>query len=169
MKHFVAREENSEFVLIPHLKMLMMRDANGIVTHEYNEREIDGQSFEMVLNVEGNNQIVKFKDADQPIWSIQYISEKANEDIRFLVHHVEGNEEKESKSLMIGKDVLFRSNGGEKKGIIVDKVNIPIATNPPRGYCPMDNYIIIDDEDSVHTVNPIDVYKIVNMIPTTQN
>ncbi len=56
---------------------------------------------------------------------------------------------------MIGKKVKFRANGDRLliEGIIMDKVNVPIASGTNE-YCPMDNYVI-NANGNIYVVNPI--------------
>ncbi len=61
---------------------------------------------------------------------------------------------------MIGKRVEVKVSGKcSWVGIVLDKVNIPLASGT-NSYCPMDSYLIKDEDNDVHVVNPIHVSKI---------
>lgn len=58
---------------------------------------------------------------------------------------------------MLGNKVQFRAtNGAKTEGIIRDKVNIPLVSGTNE-YVPMDNYLIVDADNNVHIVNPINI------------
>lgn len=137
--------------------MLFMRDPDGRVVHQNHEATIRGKSFEIFLNVEGKNQLVIFKEGDQPMWCTMYIKEQEQKNMLFLN---EPTEKKNIESKMIGKRVKFFDNG-RYIGEIMDKVCIPLATNPPRGYVEHDNYVIVDGDGKIHIVNPINLNKII--------
>lgn len=66
-------------------------------------------------------------------------------------------------SKMIGKTVVFYSNGDETIGVIEDLLNIPI-TSGSNQYVPMDNYLIVDSSGAIHIINPIDLISVVREI-----
>ncbi len=162
MKIWIGRAESLEFVLIAQYNMLLMRDGNGKVSYEYHEADIEGLTFEMMCNIEGENQSVKFKKTvDSPSWATRFITDKANSDINFFEKHfaiIKQNAEGE----MIGKRVNFWYENEKYDGVIKDKLCIPLASNPPRGYVPHDNYLIVNDDGKIFIVNPVNLNHIIN-------
>ncbi len=63
---------------------------------------------------------------------------------------------------MIGKKVRFKPGNGHpiREGIVMDKVNVPIASGHNE-YCPMDNYVIKSDSSNIYIVNPIFIDSII--------
>ena len=163
MKTWIGREESVEFVLFDQWNMLLMRDENGKVAHEYFEVDIKGKQFELMHLIEGNNIQVKYKllIGKAPIWVDKYILDKIKNDKEFFVKHFTMIKQ-EVRSEMIGKKVNFYHNNKKYEGVIKDKVCVPLATNPPRGYVEFDNYLIVTYNGSIFIVNPIDLNHVIN-------
>ena len=111
MKTWIGRAESLEFVLIAQYNMLLMRDGNGKVSYEYHEADIEGDSFEMMCNVDCGNQSVKFTIAKVPAWATRFVKEKAKNDINFFKKHF--TLIKKRIENMIDKKVNFNYNGNK--------------------------------------------------------
>lgn len=160
MEIWVGREESTEFVLVREWDILLMRDENGNVVHEYFDTNfIKGSKFRLIHIINGDTRSVEYKfKNDLPQWAHIYIIKKANEDEDFFKKYLCAAESKKLLNPIIGKKVEFYNHNGIRlTGVILDKVCIPIATNPPRGYAEHDNYVIEGGNRELHIVNPINL------------
>lgn len=65
-------------------------------------------------------------------------------------------------SKLIGQKVQFvMENGQNNEGVVADKIGTALATGTDRDYIPYTMYVVVDNDNDVHSIDPQCITKVI--------